>query len=405
VTPAVTSANVSTTPSGARVPVLATLARLTRDIGMAEDAVQEAAIAAVQSWPVAGVPENPAAWLTTTARNRALDRLRRERARGAKEAEAMRGLRDAEIEPPDGRDDRLRLIFTCCHPALSPEARVALALRTVAGLTTGEIARAFLVPEPTMGQRISRAKRKIATARIPYRIPDDGELPERLPAVLGTLYVVFTTGHHAPAGPMDARRDLAPEAIRLGRLLSELMPDEPEVAGLLALMLATHARSAARLDPGGSPVLLGEQDRTRWDHDAIAEAAGIVERTLRVGRPGPLQVQAAIATLHGLAASDAATDWPQIVDLYRILDRMRPGAVTRVNRAVAEAKVFGPAHALSLLDDVEAEGWHLLWAARSHLLDLTGDLDGARTALDTALGLPMNEHDRALLEARRRDLD
>ncbi|HSJ28467.1 MAG TPA: sigma-70 family RNA polymerase sigma factor [Acidimicrobiia bacterium] len=384
--------------------VLATLARLTRDIGMAEDAVQEAALAAIESWPVVGVPDNPAAWLTTTARNRALDRLRRERSRSTKEAEAMRGLLDGPLEPPDGRDDRLRLIFTCCHPALSPEARVALALRTVAGLTTTEIARAFLVPEPTMGQRISRAKRKIATARIPYRIPDDHELAERLPAVLGTLYVVFTTGHHAPAGPMDSRLDLADEAIRLGRLLVELMPDEPEVSGLLALMLATRARSAARLDPDGHTVLMADQDRTRWDHDAIAEAAAIVEHTLRLKRPGPLQVQAAIATLHGLAPSDSATDWAQIVDLYRILERMQPGSVTRVNRAVAEAKVFGPEHALALLAEVEEDGWHLSWATRAHLLELAGDLEGARLALDNALGLAMNDHDRALLEERRRNL-
>lgn len=380
--------------------VLATLIRLTGDIGMAEDALQDAAAVAIEKWPVSGVPANPAAWLTTTARNRALDRLRRERSRNHKEAEAMRLLDDSDIEPPDGRDDRLRLIFTSCHPALSPEARVALSLRTVGGLTTAEIARAFLVPEPTMGQRISRAKRKISTARIPYRIPEDHELPDRLPAVLGTLYVVFTTGHHAPQGRLDARIDLAAEGIRLTRILVELMPDEAEVQGLLALMLATHARRKARLDREGDPVLLADQDRTLWDTAAIEEAAAIVDQVLRRQRVGPLQIQAAVATLHGLAPSDSETDWKQIVDLYRMLESVSPGPVVRVNRAVAESKVFGAAHALSLLDGAEVDGWHLYWATRSELLRQLGDAAGARGALELALGCEMNDSDRALLEER-----
>lgn len=312
----------------------------------------------------------------------------------------MRLLDQGDIEPPDGRDDRLRLIFTSCHPALSPEARVALALRTVAGLTTTEIARAFLVPESTMGQRISRAKKKIATARIPYRIPSDHELPDRLPAVLGTLYVVFTTGHHAVDGRLDSRLDLASEAIRLGRLLVELMPDEGEVSGLLALMLATHARRASRLDESGRPVLLADQNRTRWDRYAIDEAAAILDDALRRRRVGPLQIQAAIATLHGLAASDAETDWTQIVDLYRMLESFVPGPVTRINRAVAESKVFGPVHALELIEGFEVPGWHLYWSTRSEFLRQSGALSEARDALMSALRCEMNDSDRSLLEGR-----
>lgn len=380
--------------------VLATLIRLTGDIGMAEDALQDAAAVAIERWPVSGIPANPAAWLTTTARNRALDRLRRERSRNHKETEAMRLLDDSEIEPPDGRDDRLRLIFTSCHPALSSEARVALSLRTVGGLTTAEIARAFLVAEPTMGQRISRAKRKISTARIPYRIPEDHELPDRLPAVLATLYVVFTTGHHATQGRLDTRVDLAAEGIRLARILVELMPDEPEVQGLLALMLATHARRKARLDPSGEQVLLADQDRALWDTDAIDEAGAIVEGVLRRQQVGPLQIQAAIATLHGLAPSDSETDWKQIVDLYRMLESLSPGPVVRVNRAVAESKVFGAAHGLGLLDGVAVDGWHLYWATRSELQRQLGDLSAARDALEKALGCEMNDSDRSLLEER-----
>jgi len=380
--------------------VLATLIRLTGDIGLAEDALQDAVMVALEKWPIIGVPVNPAAWLTTTARNRALDRIRRERSRDRKEFEAMRLLDQEDVDPPDGRDDRLRLFFTCCHPALSAEARVALALRTIGGLTTTEIARAFLVPEPTMGQRISRAKKKISTACIPYRIPDDHELPGRLSAVLSTLYVVFTAGHHAAEGRLDSRLDLAEEAIRLTRLLVELMPDEPEAGGLLALMLATHARRAARIDEAGDQILLADQDRSRWDSDAIAEAAAIVDRVLRRGRPGPLQIQAAIATLHGLADSDATTDWKQIVDLYRLLEPLAPGPVTRVNRAVAEAKVFGPEQGLALLEGHEMERWHLYWSARAEFLRQSGAADAARLALESALSCDMNESDRRLLTGR-----
>lgn len=380
--------------------VLATLVRLTGDIGLAEDALQDAAMVALERWPATSIPDNPAAWLTTTARNRALDRLRRERTRTHRETEAMRLLDQEGIEAPDGRDDRLRLIFTSCHPALSPDARVALALRTVGGLTTSEIARAFLVPEPTIGQRISRAKKKIATARIPYRIPEEHELADRLPAVLDTLYVIFTAGHHPAHGRLDSRFDLAQEAIALGRLLGALMPDEGEVHGLVALMLATNARRAARLDRDGAPVLLADQDRSLWDTAAVDEAAALVHKTLTAGQVGPLQIEAAIATLHGLAPSDVETDWKQIVDLYRMLERVSPGPVTRVNRAVAESKVFGAAHALALLEGIEMPRWHLYWSTRSELLRQVGDVAGARHALEAALACEMNDSDRALLAAR-----
>ena len=379
--------------------VLATLIRLTHDIQLAEDALQDAALAALETWGRKGVPDKPGAWLTTTARNKALDRIRRETNRAEKETEAVALLTDPPSASPV--DDRLRLMFTCCHPALALEARVALTLRTISGLSTTEIARAFLVPDSTMGQRLSRAKRKIAIARIPYRVPEDHELPERLPAVLTSVYLIFTTGHHAPSGAFDARIDLAPEAIRLGRLLSVLMPGEPEVGGLLALMLATYARREARLDGHGDVVLLAEQDRTRWDADAIAEASDLVERALRMGRPGPYQAQAAIACLHGQAPSDAATDWKQIVDLYRILESMTSLPVVRVNRAVAEAKVFGPADGLALLDSVEGvDGWHLYWSTRAELLRQLGRTDAAREVYGRALACEMNDTDRRFLTGR-----
>lgn len=380
--------------------VLATLIRLTGDIDLAEDALQEAAIVALERWRSDGVPDNPAAWLTTVARNKALDLIRREARRKGKENEAqMNLLADAEDSP--GSDDRLRLMFTCCHPALSPETRVILTLRTIGGLTTGEIARAFLMPEATVGQRISRAKKKISIAAIPYRIPEDHELPDRLPAVLATVYVVFTMGHHASVGRLDARVDLAEEAIRLGRMLSVLMPDEPEVHGLLALMLATHARRAARLDEYGDLVLLSDQDRSLWDTSAVTEAAAIIERTLRLRRAGPYQIEAAIACLHGEAASDAETDWKQIVDLYRMLERIDPGPVVRVNRAVAESKVFGPEAGLALLDTVSGvDTWHLYWSTRAELSRQAGRDTEAADAYARALSCQMNDSDRTFLQRR-----
>jgi RNA polymerase sigma-70 factor (ECF subfamily) len=385
--------------------VRATLIRLTGDIDLAEDALQDAVLVALEKWADEGLPRNPAAWLTAIARNKALDRIRREARRPQKEREASRLLHEP-VDPPDGIDDRLRLIFTCCHPALSPEARIALTLRTVCGLTTPEIARVFLTAEPTMGQRISRAKKKIATARIPYRVPADHELPDRLPAVLAVIYLIYTTGHHSPIGSLDSRVDLAAEAIRLARVLTGLMPDEPEVSGLLALMIATQARSETRLAGDGTPILLADQDRSRWDHHAIAEASSAIEATLRLGRPGPYQVQAAIAVLHGEAPTFAATDWRQIVDLYRLLERLQPTPVVRVNRAVAEAELLGPEAGLDLLEDVDGVAeWHLYWSARAELLRRAGNAAGARTSYERALRCAMNESDRLFLEQRLAELD
>lgn len=384
--------------------VLATLIRLTGDFDLAEDALQDAAVEAVKHWNRHGVPNKPGAWLTTVARNKALDRLRRESARNRKEREAFLLLSDPP-GPSREIDDRLRLIFTCCHPALSPEARVALTLRTVGGLSTREIARAFFVPDATMGQRISRAKAKISRARIPYRVPKDHELPDRLPAVLATVYVVFTTGHHAHFGTLDARLDLAEEAIRLGRLLTDLIDDHPEVLGLLALMLATHARRRARLDMSGGLVLLADQDRLLWDTAAISEASAILDRAFRRRRPGPYQVQAAIACLHGVAGSDAETDWKQIVDLYRALEQMTPLPVVQVNRAVAEAKVFGAEAGLEVLGSVTGmDDWHLYWSTRAELLWESGDRTRAEDAFRRSLDCSMNETDRQFLERRLREL-
>ncbi|MGZ8785620.1 MAG: RNA polymerase sigma factor [Acidimicrobiia bacterium] len=383
--------------------VLATLIRLCGDFDLAEEALQDAVVVALERWPQTGLPDNPGAWLTTAARNKALDRLRREAHRSEKETEAFRML--AEPPAPPHSDDRLRLIFTCCHPALSPAARVALTLRTIGGLTTTEIARTFLVPEPTMGQRISRAKRKIAVARIPYRVPEPHELVDRIPAVLAVLYLIFTTGHHAPGGRLDSRVDLAEEAIRLGRILVELMLDEAECQGLLSLMLATHARRDSRLDTNGNLVLLPDQDRSRWDHVAIAEAADTVDKVLRRGAIGPYQVQAAIACLHGLAGSDATTDWKQIVDLYRRLEQITPSPVVTVNRAVAEAKVFGPEVGLALLEQTAGvEQWHRYWSTMAAFLRQADRIDEADRAYRSALECEMNESDRRFLEGQLRSL-
>lgn len=381
--------------------VLATLVRMTGDFDLAEDALADAVVTAVESWPERGVPDNPAAWLTTVARNKALDRIRRASVRTTKERDAVT-LLDDHIEPADGRDDRLRLLFTSCHPALSPESRVALALRTIGGLTTSEIAHAFLVPEPTMGQRISRAKRKIKTARIPYRIPEEHEWPDRLPAVLTSVYVIFTTGHHAPSGEARGRVDLAEEGVRLAGLLAELMPDEPECLGLAALTLAVHARRGTHVDESGGLVLLADQDRTRWDRGAIAEAEALLDRAMRRNAPGPFQIEAAIACLHDAAPTFDDTDWEEIAALYRRLQEMKPGPVVAVNRAVAEGMVGGPEAGLALLDAIDgADGWHLAWATRSELLRRSGRIDEAVRALDRALELPMNDADRRLLERRR----
>ena len=378
--------------------VLATLIRMTGRFDLAEDALQDALLVANEKFSDDRLPDNPAAWLTTVAKRKALDRLRRESKRAAKEAEAMSMLTsDQDTQPTD----QLRLLFTCCHPALSPEARVALSLRTLGGVTTKEIARAFLVSESTMGQRISRAKSKIASAHIPYRVPEDHELPDRLDAVLNVIYLIFTTGHHAPFGSWDDRVDLADEGIRLARMLAELMPDEPECLGLLALCLATAARQPARRSRDGSIVLLADQDRTLWNQSQIAEAAELVDVALRRRRAGPYQVQAAISTLHSIAKTAEQTDWPQIVSLYRMLEQLVDSPVITVNRAVAEAEVSGPQTGLDLLKKVEGlDDWHFYWSARADFLRRLGRGQDARTAYQRALDCDMNETDRAFLTMR-----
>ncbi len=378
--------------------VLATLIRMTGRFDLAEDALQDALLVANEKFSDDRLPDNPAAWLTTVAKRKALDRLRRESKRAAKESEAMSLLTsDEETEPTD----QLRLLFTCCHPALSPEARVALSLRALGGVTTKEIARAFLVPEATMGQRISRAKSKIASAHIPYRVPEDHELPDRLDAVLSVIYLIFTTGHHAPFGAWDDRVDLAEEGIRLARMLAELMPDEPECSGLLALCLATAARQQGRQADNGELILLADQDRSRWDHDQIAEASRLIDAALRRRNIGPYQVQAAISTLHSLAATAEETDWAQIVVLYRLLEQLVDTPVITVNRAVAEAEVSGPQAGLDLLDAVDGiKAWHFFWSARADFLRRLDRTTEAKAAYRRALECDMNETDRRFLTMR-----
>jgi RNA polymerase sigma-70 factor (ECF subfamily) len=383
---------------------VATLTRALGDIDLAEEAVQDAFTVALTRWPADGVPPNPGGWIVTTARRRALDRLRRDAVGRDKEVRAAR----EEVPPddaPDGsdeegpvHDDRLRMVFTCCHPALALPARVALTLRLLGGLTTPEIARAFLVPEATMAQRIVRAKNKIRAARIPYRVPRDADLPDRLPGVLAVVYLVFTEGHAT-----SSRDDLAAEAIRLGRLLAELMPDEPEVLGLLALMLLTEARRPARTAPDGSRVLLADQDRTRWDRAMVVEGLELVRRCLRRDRPGPYQVQAAINAVHASAPDAASTDWRQVVALHDQLLALTPTPTVALNRAVAVAETEGPAAALAIVDALaeRLDRYHLLHAVRADLLRRLGRDDEARAALDAALERTDDPDDRALLAARR----
>jgi RNA polymerase sigma-70 factor, ECF subfamily len=389
--------------------VVATLIRTTGDWDLAEECAQDAFALALQRWPRDGIPGKPGAWLTTAARNRAVDVLRRRTVGAAKLREVAAMTHDPEppadvLDESGVPDDRLRLMFTCCHPALSLEARVALTLRTLAGLTTAEIARAFLSSEPTMAKRLVRAKQKIQNAGIPYRVPPAHLLPERTPGVLGVLYLLFNEGYSATAGADLVRQNLCAEAIRLARVLGTLMPDEAEAAGLLALMLLHHARRAARVDAGGDLVTLEDQDRGQWDGTEIAEGVSVLAAALRRGQPGPYQVQAAIAACHATAAAAPDTDWAQIAALYEQLARFLPTPVVELNHAVAVGMAQGPAAGLALVAALEASGqlagYHLLPATRADLLRRLGRPDEAAVAYREALELASTDAERRFLRRR-----
>jgi RNA polymerase sigma-70 factor (ECF subfamily) len=389
--------------------IVATLTRLLGDIDLAEDAVQEALATALERWPRDGTPDRPGAWLMTTARNKALDHLRRERTRATAREAALRLHIDDEGDPTSALDsttvgdDRLALLFTCCHPALAPEARVALTLRLIGGLTTPEIARAFLVSESTMAQRLVRAKHKIRAARIPIRVPPQPLIAERVPAVLSVIYLIFNEGYLATAGADMVRDSLCDEAIRLARLVAQLMPDEPEARGLLALLLLTHGRRSERQSPDGQLRTLPMQDRSRWDRQAITEGRALLEAALAQHRPGRYQIEAAIAAVHSDASASDATDWAQIAALYATLREVVPSPIAALNHAVAIAEAGSPAAALALADDVSEslDDYHLLHVARAEFLVRLGRHDDAVAAYDRALELVRNDAERAHLQRRR----